>query len=72
MNCRSKLVLDTETGFFRKILHRPLTLVKNQVSKAYFNYDISDIFLPFPLRNRLYNILQILNNIGSAIAPQSQ
>lgn len=34
-------------------------------------YDVSDIFSPFPLRNRLYNILQLLKRIGSAIAPQS-
>ncbi len=31
-------------------------------------YDVSDIFSPAPLRNRLYNVLQILKRIGQIIA----
>jgi hypothetical protein len=30
-------------------------------------YDVSDIFSPAPLRNRLYNVLQILKSIGQII-----
>ena len=38
-------------------------LLKSDLSQ----YDISDIFSPFPLRNQLYDVLKILKNIGCII-----
>lgn len=46
--------------------------VKVMTQQGIAQYDVSDIFSPFPLRNRLYNILQILKRIGSAIVPPLQ
>jgi hypothetical protein len=36
-----------------------------------FQYDVSDIFSPFPARNRLYQVVQILKRIGEVITPEA-
>lgn len=38
-----------------------------KVSPALLQYDVSDIFSPFPARNRLYTVVQVLKRIGAIV-----